>query len=249
MHIRVVSVCAATVMLAAAVVSAQEATTYVFGQYFRCNEAKEDRADAIYKETVAPILEKQVKAGKLITAGWERHWMGGEWRRLGIMIGTDLNAMVAARDAYVGELTKEHAAAAEEMSSICPSHDDYVWAVVASSRPPDSVGTNRPAVGSTTYFQCDASKEDEADAIVKTAFAPVFDQQVKDGKIVSWTWIRHVMGGKYRRALVLDGNTHAGMLTFWNGVSPALDKAAPELGRRFNQICSSHSDYIWDLSN
>jgi hypothetical protein len=249
MHVRVVSVCAAAVVLAATVVPAEEATSYVIGQYFRCNEAKEERADAIYKETAAPILEKQVKAGSLTTIGWSRHWLGGEWRRLLYMIGTDLTKMVAARDAYIDELIKQHAPVAEEMSSICPSHDDYVWAVVAGSQPAGKVGTSRPAVAMTTYFQCGASQEDEADAIVKTAFAPVFEQQVKDGKIASWAWIQHVLGGKYRRALVLDGSTHAGMLTFWNSVTPALEKAAPELGRRFNEICSSHTDYIWDLSN
>jgi hypothetical protein len=249
MEIRRMSVCAAAVMLAAAVVSAQETTTYVIGQYFRCNEAKEDRADAIYKETVAPILEKQVKAGSLMRTGWNRHWLGGEWRRLGYMIGTDLNKMVAARDAYIDELVKQHAAAAEEMSSICPSHDDYVWALVASSQAAANAGASRPAVGMTTYFQCDSSTETEADEIVKTAFAPVFNQQMKDGKIASWSWIEHMMGGKYRRALVLDGSTHAGMLTLWQELTPALEKAAPQLGRRFNQICPSHSDYIWDLSN
>jgi hypothetical protein len=249
MHIRHISVCAAAALLTTAIVSAQEPTAFVFGTYYRCNEAKEDRADVIYKEAISPILDKAVKAGQFTSHGWNRHWMGGEWRRLEYMIGTDMNAMVAARDASIAELTKDHAAASEEFSSICSSHDDYVWARVAGSQPAASMGSNRPAVGMSTYFQCDAASEDEADAIVKTAFAPVFDQQVKDGKIANWLWIQHLIGGKYRRALVLDGSTHAGMLTFWNAVSPALQKAAPELGRRFNQICSSHTDYIWDLSN
>jgi hypothetical protein len=248
MHTRRISVCAAALLVTAAVVSAQEATSFVFGTYFRCNEAKEDRADAIYKETVGPILDKQVKAGHLATHGWSRHWMGGEWRRLEYLIGTDLNTMVAARDAYIDELIKQHAAAAEEFSSICPSHDDYVWTLGATSQTPDNMGRARPPVAASTYFQCD-SREDEADAIVKTAFAPVFNQQVKDGKIASWTWLKHVMGGKYRRALVLDGASHAALLTFWSGVSPALEAAQPQLSRRFSEICSSHSDYIWDVSN
>lgn len=248
MHIRRVSVCAAAVLLAASVVSAQEASSFVFATYYRCSEATEARADAIFKEMAAPVLDKQVKAGHLLRYGWSRHWMGGEWRRLEYMIGTDMNTMVAARDAYIDELMKQNAASLEEFSAICPSHDDYVWTAGATSQAPDAVAANRPPVGSTTYFQCD-SNEDEADAIVKTAFAPVLNQQVKDGKIASWTWLKHVMGGKYRRALVLDGASHAAVLSFWNSFSPALDKAQPELGRRFSEICSSHSDYIWDLSN
>jgi hypothetical protein len=246
MHIRHISVCAAAVLLAAGVVSAQEA--FVFGTYYRCNEAKEDRADAIYKETVSPILDKEVKAGHLVSHGWNRHWMGGEWRRLEYMIGTDMNTMVAARDAYIGELMKDHAAASEEFSSICSSHDDYVWALGATSQTPDTMGKSRPSVGATTYFQCGAN-EDEADAIVKTAFAPLLNQQIKDGKIASWTWLKHVMGGKYRRALVLDGASHAALLTFWSGFSPALEAAQPQLSRRFTEVCPSHTDYIWDLSN
>jgi hypothetical protein len=248
MTFRRVSVCAAALLLTAAVLPAQEATGYVFGTYFRCNEAKEDRADAIFKETVAPILDEQVKVGRIQTYGWSRHWMGGEWRRLEYMIGSDLNAIVAARDAYIDKLMKEHAAAGEEMSSICPSHDDYVWTVGATSQTPEMMGRTRPTVGATTYFQCGAS-EDEADAIVKAAFAPVLNQQVKDGKIASWTWLVHVMGGKYRRALVLDGSSHAGMLSFWLGVSPTLEKTAPQMSRRFTEICPSHSDYIWDVTS
>jgi len=248
MHIRRISVCAAAALLTTTLVSAQEASTTIFATYFRCNEAKEERADAIYKETVAPILEKQVKAGRLLTYGWSRHWMGGEWRRLEYMTGKDMNVMVEARDAYIDELIKQNAAAAEEFSAICPSHDDYVWTPGASSQAPEAVGRNRPAVGATTYFQCD-SREDEADAIVKTAFAPVMNQQVKDGKIGSWVWLRHLLGGKYRRALVVDGASHAAMLSFWSGLAPALDAAQPQLSRRFTEICSSHSDYIWDLSS
>jgi hypothetical protein len=43
--------------LAAPLLSAQDGpTTYVFGTYYRCSEATEERADSIFKETIAPIL-------------------------------------------------------------------------------------------------------------------------------------------------------------------------------------------------
>ena len=248
MQIGRISVCAAAALLTTALVSAQDVPTTVFATYYRCNEAKEARADAIYKETVAPILEKQIKAGRLSSYGWSRHWMGGEWRRLEYMIGKDVNLMVEARDAYIDELTKQHAAATEEFSAICSSHDDYVWAMGATSQAPDNFGRNRPSVGASTYFQCD-SREDEADAIMKTAFAPVMNQQVKDGKIATWTWLKHVLGGKYRRALIVDGASHQALLSFWTGLSPALDAAQPQMSRRFTEICSSHTDYIWDISS
>lgn len=66
-------------------------------------------------------------------------------------------------------------------------------------------------------------------------------------KIASWNWLEHRMGGKYRRLLVLDGADHKSMLKYWGVLAPALAAAQPNLSRRFNQICSSHTDYIWDM--
>jgi hypothetical protein len=99
----------------------------------------------------------------------------------------------------------------------------------------------------STYFECDPSREGEADEIVKSAYAPVLNQHVKDGKIVSWNWLQHVSGGEYRRILVLDGKDHKSALTYWSALSGALEKAHPELSRRFSSICSSHTDYVWDI--
>jgi hypothetical protein len=241
-------VCAFVCSLAVPAVRAQEATSFVFGTYYRCSEATEDRADAIFKEAMGPILDKHVKAGHLTAYGWSRHWMGGEWRRLEYLIGGDLGAMVDARDAYIDELVKQHAALNKEFSTICSSHDDYIWVAGATSQTPETVGRERPAVGTTTYFQCD-SREGEADAIVKTAFAPVLSQHVKEGKIASWTWLEHVAGGKYRRALVTDGPSHKAAIAYWKSLSDALEASQPELSRQFTEICPSHSDYIWDLSS
>ena len=82
---------------------------------------------------------------------------------------------------------------------------------------------------------------------MKAAFAPLLNQHVKEGKIASWNWLQHRMGGKYRRLLVIDGPDHKSLLRYWGVLSPALDKTQPDLSRRFNGICRSHSDYIWDM--
>jgi hypothetical protein len=39
------------------------------------------------------------------------------------------------------------------------------------------------------------------------------------------------------------------LLKNWATLQDDFEKAAPNLGRRFTEVCSSHSDYIWDLSN
>jgi hypothetical protein len=232
--------------LSAAVSSAQEVKTYVVGTYYRCSEATETRADAIYKSTFAPLVKKQIDAGKLVAAGWARHWLGGEWRRLEYVTGTDLGAIVSARDAMIAEMMGPQLKLSEEFSAICSSHDDYIWSSVASSQALDAVARERSKVVMSTYFECD-SREKEADAIVKAAFAPVLNAHVKEGKIARWNWMEHVAGGKYRRILVLDGADHKSLLSYWSAFSPAVEAAQPELSRRFSDICHSHSDYVWDM--
>jgi hypothetical protein len=246
MRLREVSAVVFAVGLTAAVSSAQDTKTYIVGTYYRCNEATENRADAIYKGTIAPLVKKQIDAGHLVGSGWARHWMGGEWRRLEYLAGTDLGAIIAAREAIIGELMGSQAKLNEEFSAICSSHDDYIWTSVASSQPLDAVARERSKVAMSTYFVCD-SHEREADAIVKTAFAPVLNAHVKEGKIARWNWMEHMAGGKYRRLLVLDGADHKSMLSYWNAFSQALEASQPELGRRFTEICQSHTDYVWDL--
>lgn len=246
MRLKQVHAVAFAVCLSAPVVSAQDARTYVIGTYYRCSEATESRADAIYKQTVAPLVQKQIEAGHLVASGWARHWLGGEWRRLEYIGGTDLGAMVAARDAIIAELMTSQTKLTEEFSTICPSHDDYIWSSIASSGPLDAVARERSKVAMSTYFVCD-SNEQEADAIVKTAFAPVLDAHVKAGKIARWNWMQHIAGGKYRRILVLDGADHKSLLGYWNAFDQALEEANPALSRRFTAICDSHSDYVWDI--
>jgi hypothetical protein len=246
MKLREVSAVVFAVAVTAAVSSAQDARTYVIGTYYRCSEATETRADAIYKSTFTPMLKKQIDAGHLVAAGWARHWLGGEWRRLEYVTGTDLGAMVAARDAVIAEMMGAQAKLTEEFSAVCPSHDDYIWSSVASSTPLDAVARERSKVAMSTYFVCD-SREKEADAIVKTAFAPVMNAHVKDGKIARWNWMEHVAGGKYRRIMVLDGADHKSILSYWSAFSQALEATQPDLSRRFTEICPSHTDYIWDI--
>ncbi|MCG6920922.1 MAG: hypothetical protein LJF15_07545 [Acidobacteria bacterium] len=234
------------VCLTASLAGAQDAPTFVFGTYYKCNVGSEDRADALYKETVGPLFQKQIDAGHLAASGWGRHWLGGEWRRLAYIAAPSLSALAEARQAVIGEMTEAQRKAGEEFNSVCPSHDDYIWTSVASSQAPEAVARDRAKVATSTYFVCD-SHEAEADAIVRSAFAPVMNAHVKEGTIASWNWLRHVAGGKYRRLLVIDGTDHASLLEYWNTLDKNLADAQPELARRFSEICPSHTDYVWDL--
>jgi len=235
-----VSACA--VLLTGSLAYGQDAPSYVFGTYYRCDVAKEARADAIFKETMAPLLEAQVKAGRLTGYGWNRHWLGGSWRRLEYITGTSLDAMVEARQQYVAAVEKQQAAS-DEFDSICGSHDDYVWQVGEES----PAAATPPPASMSTYYRCE-SNEAEADAILKGTLAPVLNQHVKEGKIASWSWLQHLAGGPVRRILVLRAADHQTLLNYWASLDQALETANPELARRFSSICFSHSDYIWDFT-
>jgi hypothetical protein len=100
----------------------------------------------------------------------------------------------------------------------------------------------------STYFACSQAGDDEVDAIVKSVFAPVLNQAVKDKKIASWNWMEHLIGGQYRRLLVLDGADHKSVLKIWGFLGPALEAASPAQNKRFSEICPSHTDYIWDMA-
>lgn len=248
MGARLLCTMASAALLTVPAVEAQDAPTIVMATYYHCTQGKTDRVDSIYKERVVPIMKAEVAAGHIAAYGWAKHWEGAEWRRLEYMSGTDLDKMVDAREALIKKMeAPEIKKDMDEFDTICPNHDDYIWASVVGSQAAGDVGRVRSPVAMSTYFVCGAAGDDEADSIIKTAFAPILNQHVKDKKIASWNWLAHRMGGKYRRLLVFDGADHKSLLKYWGILAPALNAAQPTLSRRFNEICSSHTDYIWDM--
>lgn len=243
-----VSSLAALLLAASAAVAEDAPPTLIFGTYYRCTMGSEDRADAIFAEHMVPALKAEVAAGRLGGWGWGRHWLGGDWRRLYYIQGKDLDKMIDARDAMIAKMLGAEASkkAFAEFNGVCSSHDDYLWSVVASSQNAADVGRVRGAVGQTTYYVCD-SNESEADAIVKTGLAPTLNRLVKEGKLGSWSWLEHRMGGRLRRAMVMDSGDHKSAMRLWGSLVGELEKDQPEMFRRFGQICDSHNDYIWDM--
>jgi hypothetical protein len=76
--------------------------------YHVCDVAREERADEIVKEHVAPIMTKLVEDGKLMGWGWSVHEVGGRFRKLQTMVN----------------------AAGVELSEICGAHVDYMWNII-----------------------------------------------------------------------------------------------------------------------
>ena len=248
MRIRLACVAAGLVLAGSAPAMAQQQTGYVMATYYRCAQGDAAKADAIFKQHVTPFLKSEQAAGHIIAYGWGEHIEGGEWRRFLYVAGSDLGALADSRAAMVAMTqSADHAQAFEEFGRLCGSHNDYIWRSKAGSQTAESLVRNRAPYAMSTYYVC-KSTEAEADALVTTAFAAELNKRVKDGTIASWSWMEHLFGGQFRRLLVVDGKDEKSLLANWATLMDDLEKASPDLLRRFSDICDSHADYIWKVN-
>ena len=101
-----------------------------FSVYHFCDINREDRADEIVAEHVAPILDQMVEDEKITTWGWQSHVIGGRVRRLQTMTAVDMGALLSARQEAIATIYEEDNAAGTELSEICGPHVDYIWNIV-----------------------------------------------------------------------------------------------------------------------
>ena len=100
-----------------------------FSVYMVCNMAQEDRADEIVSTVMAPVYDRYVSEGKLVSWSWHSHLIGGKVRRLAVTSAKDFKSLLKARGEIMGELLDNQGEAMKELSSICPSHQDYMWEI------------------------------------------------------------------------------------------------------------------------
>lgn len=242
-----ISLCCLALVVTPCLQGQDNPTTVSMSTYYRCVQGDATRADTIFKEHTAPFLNAEKSAGRITSFGFAKHWSGGEWRRVFFMASNDPDKLLDSYMALIktGE-SAEHAKANDEFDRICSSHDDYTWRMKAGSQSGTAAPPARSPFVMGTYYVCSAD-EPEADYIVKSFIGPVLNQRVKDHKIDAWVWNEHLMGGKYRRQLVVDGASPKALLQHWASLQEELQKANPDLSHRFTQICDSHSDYIWEV--
>ncbi len=127
----------------------------------------------------------------------------------------------------------------DEYGKICNAHDDYIWRRVAGN-----AGTTAPGGASfSTYLVCD-SRETQADAIVEQVFAPIYDKMVADGKLKSWGYLEHIVGGQFRRLATMSATDMKSVMAARAEINKALTDNP--LGDTFTEICDSHADYMWE---
>jgi hypothetical protein len=171
-----------------------------------------------------------------------RYHTGGEWRRIR-WLGTDsIDAAVASMGKFGEAMEKAYGDDGPDMGGSCSSHDDYIWKVEAGT-----TGKDRGKVGISVYFSCKATEEARADEIVKENFAPVYDKLVEEGKLASWGWQSHVVGGWLRR---LHTMTAADFETLMAARAEALATTYAEdneAGAEFAGTSGGHQDYLWGI--
>lgn len=215
-----------------------EQASYIYASYFVCDLNRQDEVDRIIERSIAPIYQRAVEAGSITGWGWLQHHTGGPWRRLFYFTADSIDTLLAAQASLAEQ---EDANANERFDAACATHDDYIWRSL-------SAGGQRSARGNvslSTYYVCDASKEDRADEIFQAVLAPIHETQVSNGLIRSWGWNEHVVGGQYRRLASMTADD-------WPQLFRAVDAYiaaawADELGREMWEICPSHTDYMWNI--
>lgn len=100
-----------------------------FSVYYECDINREAEADALVKLVFAPIYDKLIADGKLISWAWNEHIVGAQYRRLGTMSAADMNALMQARAAVVEAIQDNPLS--RTFDGICTSHADYMWEIKA----------------------------------------------------------------------------------------------------------------------
>lgn len=96
--------------------------------YYRCDQNREERADTLVADTIAPLYQAQIDAGNIRSWGWMSHIVGGEIRRLATMRADDWSSLFEARNAIIDAMGEgDLSDAGEEFTGICGTHEDYLW--------------------------------------------------------------------------------------------------------------------------
>lgn len=247
--ITLVLACFLVAPLAALAQEAEEAgpSSYLYATYHACTTSGQGDADEVFEQLNKPIYEQMLSDGKITSFGWLVHHTGGKWRRVGYYSAPSLDALLDASDSFgeAADKADPDGKMNDKFGKACPSHDDYIW---ASSGLGTGTAARGPA-GFSVYYVCEENGEDRADEIVKKHFAPVYDKFVADGKLTSWGWSEHWVGGKYRRLLTMTGADHKSVMKNRDELIDAtfITEGMKEIGTEFTNICGSHSDYMWDI--
>ena len=184
---------------------------FVYATYFQCDPAEESRADEIVQRNYKPYYDAAVEGGDIASWSWLSHFVGGKWRRVLVLTTSNMDDLLDASGA-LGEILEDATPEAGRVfTEVCDVHEDYIWSSVDGVGSA-TLGSERGAAGFSMYFECDPAREEQADELVQEFFAPIYDQQMESGRIVSWAWLQHNVGGDWRRLLTTTASDHKTMM-------------------------------------
>ena len=217
---------------------------FIYSTYFYCDTATQEQADELVAKNNKPVYDAAVADGTIKGWGWLSHHTGVKWRRLQYHTSDTVPGLLKAQDILAERMEKAMGGADDGFAKICGGHDDYIWKTEAGG-----VGTvERAPAALSVYHVCSLAKEERADEIVKTTFAPVYDKAVADGKIKSWGWSSHQVGGKYRRLSTMTAASYDDLFKAWGEILEEIyGDGENAVANEFSEICTSHADYLWDI--
>jgi hypothetical protein len=214
---------------------------YIYATYFECDPTGEWRADEVVETVYAPVYDAAVEAGAITGWGWMAHHTGGKWRRILYRVAPSVDALLDSMETISEKVQEKNEPASRELGRICGAHDDYIWQQAAGSSGPE-----RGEAGFSVYMICDMAREERADELVETVFGPVYDKHVAEGKLVSWGWLSHLVGGEWRRLATMSAADHKTLLSVRGQIIEELGKNEAAM-TEFSSICMAHQDYMWDI--
>ena len=72
---------------------------------------------------------------------------------------------------------------------------------------------------------------------------------IGDGKLRSWGWSEHIVGGEYRRLSTMTADDWPTLLKMRSAIFESFSEEDNALGESFSEICGSHSDYLWEIAH
>jgi hypothetical protein len=224
-----------------------EQTQYVYATYFVCSPDGESRADEIINTSYKPHYDAAVEQGDILSWSWMQHFVGGTWRRVLLIVAADTDSIIDASGALGEIISDQTPEAGRAFSAICSSHEDYIWESVPGASSGGAVA-DRGVAAFTAYMNCDMRHEERADELVRETLGAVYDAHVKDGELTSWGWLKHNLGGEYRRILALGAEDHKAMMRARAAIVDAFANRRVERAvNEMNEICYAHEDYMWDI--
>lgn len=218
--------------------------TYIYATYFYCDASKEDKADELVKKNMVPVYDAAVADGTIKGWGWMSHHVGGKWRRILYRTSDSVEGLLSAEDTIGKRMDEAMGGADDGFNQYCNAHDDYIWQAVAGG---DGTAA-RGKVGLSAYHVCSMADEDRIDELFKKVSQPILEKAAKEGKLTSWGWNSHVVGGKYRRLQTMTAPDYQTLMKARAEIIASIyadggNADAAELDR----LCTSHSDYLWDI--